>query len=90
MYKRQLLLFLQILGWAATTENLLPEKIQVDETDRGRIINRRAIKMIKSVRNQHSLSLNANTLKMTKSNQNVNAEGGEAADVGKGVEMKTA
>ena len=85
-----LLLFLQILGWAATTENLLPEKIQVDETDRGTIINRRAIKMIKSVRNQHSLSLNANTLKMTKNNQSVNAEDGEAVDVGKGVVMKTA
>ena len=61
-----LLLFLQILGWAATTENLLSERIQMDETDRGTIINRRAIKMIKSVINQHSLSLNANTLKMTK------------------------
>ena len=69
---------------------MLPEKIQVDETDRGTIINRRAIKMIKSVRNQHRLNLNANTLKMTKSNQSVNAEGGEAADVGKGVVMKIA
>ena len=83
-----LLLFLQILGLAATTENLLPERIQVDETDRVTIINRRAIKMIKSARNQDILILNVNTLKMTKSNQSVNAEGGEAADVGKGVVMK--
>ena len=83
-----LLLFLQILDWAAVSENLVPNQIRADETDRGAIISRRAVKMIMAVRSQHSLSLNSNILKMTKSSQSVNAEDGEAADVEKDVAMR--
>ena len=75
------LLFLQILDWAAISENLVLNQIQADETDRGAIISRRAVRMIMAVRSQHSLNLNANILKMTKSSQSANAEGGAVAGV---------
>ena len=69
------------------TENLLRETR--DETDKD-VISQARNQNDKVSQKPAQLNLNVNILKMMKSSQNGNEEGGEVADVGKDAAMKMA